>query len=386
MTEYDAATEGETGRRPDRRGAIRGRRRLPSGTRSRRFRRGLEQPVGAGDQGPARVRLLRAARRERRLPAVRTRPRTSTRARTDLGLVEHVASNDDIAVVLDRYEAQLSGRSGRSSRRSRCRPARRRLPVPGLLGREDASPSAWARRQEGRPLVGDPSAASTEARGRPPIRHLFLENVDRLLKSPTGQRGRDFAVMLASLADLGYEVEWRVVNAADYGFPQKRRRVFIIGRLGRRDDSPQDQLLTIGRPGRALPARARGTFDWAPIALDRDIKVVSDDVRPRRATRRRSGTPASCGSRPDGRGAGVWTDGRRARLRTVDARSSRTSSKPTRTCRSSSSSTTRTSAKWQFLKGAKSLTRISRSTGLEYTYDEGRSRSPTRSTGRRGPS
>lgn len=58
---------------------------------------------------------------------------------------------------------------------------------------------------------------------------LMLENVDRLLKSPAGQRGRDFAVMLASLADLGYIVEWRIVNAADYGFPQRRRRVFIMG-------------------------------------------------------------------------------------------------------------------------------------------------------------
>lgn len=59
--------------------------------------------------------------------------------------------------------------------------------------------------------------------------YLFLENVDRLLKSPVKQRGKDFAVMLASLSDLGYAVEWRVVNAADYGFPQRRRRVFIIG-------------------------------------------------------------------------------------------------------------------------------------------------------------
>ncbi len=58
---------------------------------------------------------------------------------------------------------------------------------------------------------------------------LFLENVDRLLKSPAAQRGRDFAIILACLADLGYMVEWRVVNAADYGFPQRRRRVFIIG-------------------------------------------------------------------------------------------------------------------------------------------------------------
>lgn len=58
---------------------------------------------------------------------------------------------------------------------------------------------------------------------------VFLENVDRLLKSPSKQRGRDFAVMLRTLGDLGYLVEWRVVNAADYGFPQRRIRVFIVG-------------------------------------------------------------------------------------------------------------------------------------------------------------
>jgi DNA (cytosine-5)-methyltransferase 1 len=58
--------------------------------------------------------------------------------------------------------------------------------------------------------------------------YVLLENVDRLLKSPTSQRGRDFAVMLASLSELGYIVEWRVINAADYGMPQRRRRVFIL--------------------------------------------------------------------------------------------------------------------------------------------------------------
>ena len=57
---------------------------------------------------------------------------------------------------------------------------------------------------------------------------VMLENVDRLLKSPTSQRGRDFAVMLASLSELNYVVEWRVINAADYGMPQRRRRVFIL--------------------------------------------------------------------------------------------------------------------------------------------------------------
>lgn len=59
-------------------------------------------------------------------------------------------------------------------------------------------------------------------------KYLMLENVDRLLKSPSKQRGRDFAVMLASLNNLGYAVEWRVINAADYGMPQRRRRVFFL--------------------------------------------------------------------------------------------------------------------------------------------------------------
>lgn len=58
--------------------------------------------------------------------------------------------------------------------------------------------------------------------------YVLLENVDRLLKSPSKQRGRDFAIMLASFRDAGYNLEWRVINAADYGFVQRRRRVFIF--------------------------------------------------------------------------------------------------------------------------------------------------------------
>ena len=59
--------------------------------------------------------------------------------------------------------------------------------------------------------------------------YIFFENVDRLLNSPATQRGRDFAIILASLADLGYIVEWRIINAADYGMPQRRRRTYIVG-------------------------------------------------------------------------------------------------------------------------------------------------------------
>ena len=57
---------------------------------------------------------------------------------------------------------------------------------------------------------------------------VFLENVDRLTKSPAKQRGRDFGIMLKCLDALGYAVEWRIINAADYGFPQRRRRTYIF--------------------------------------------------------------------------------------------------------------------------------------------------------------
>ncbi len=59
-------------------------------------------------------------------------------------------------------------------------------------------------------------------------KYLILENVDRLLKSPASQRGRDFAIILSSLNALGYAVEWRVIDASEYGMPQRRKRVFIL--------------------------------------------------------------------------------------------------------------------------------------------------------------
>lgn len=61
---------------------------------------------------------------------------------------------------------------------------------------------------------------------QPPF--VLLENVDRLLRSPSTQRGRDFGIMLRTFMDNNYSIEWRVINAAEYGFPQKRRRVFIF--------------------------------------------------------------------------------------------------------------------------------------------------------------
>lgn len=107
--------------------------------------------------------------------------------------------------------------------------------------------------------------------------HVLLENVDRLLKSPASQRGRDFAVMLASLADLGYAVEWRVINAADYGMPQRRRRVFIVGHhkrtpLGRQLFQLKDAepwLVQDGLFAEAFPADPKGAY--TSFALKGDL-------------------------------------------------------------------------------------------------------------------
>lgn len=61
---------------------------------------------------------------------------------------------------------------------------------------------------------------------KPPF--VLLENVDRLIKSPSKQKGKAFGIMLRCFYEQGYSVEWRVINAAQYGFPQKRKRVFIF--------------------------------------------------------------------------------------------------------------------------------------------------------------
>jgi DNA (cytosine-5)-methyltransferase 1 len=93
-----------------------------------------------------------------------------------------------------------------------------------------------------------------------PTKYLLLENVDRLLISPAKNRGRDFAIILQSLNELDYCVEWRVVNAADFGFPQRRKRVFILAyhkstKLYKlmTKTTPKDYLLDEGVLARALP-------------------------------------------------------------------------------------------------------------------------------------
>ena len=111
--------------------------------------------------------------------------------------------------------------------------------------------------------------------GKNKPKFLILENVDRLIKSPVNKRGRDFAVMLASLNDLGYTVEWRIINAAEYGLPQRRRRVFIVGYLNnteiekqRKKATPIDWIESNGVLGNGFPCNSKELQDEFEIKGD----------------------------------------------------------------------------------------------------------------------
>ena len=116
--------------------------------------------------------------------------------------------------------------------------------------------------------------------------YLFLENVDRILKSPVSQRGRDFAIILASLSDLGYIVEWRNINAADYGMPQRRRRTYIlayhntsnISRYIRNNlENIHDWITTNGTIAKAFPVKPiNHILDRNEFKIEGNLAEVSD--------------------------------------------------------------------------------------------------------------
>lgn len=115
-------------------------------------------------------------------------------------------------------------------------------------------------------------------------KYLFLENVDRLLISPSGQRGRDFAIILKSLADLDYVVEWRVINAADYGMPQRRRRIFIMAYHKSspiyhqiKDASPEEWITNEGTIANAFPIIKDNILFPNEFELIGDIVDISEN-------------------------------------------------------------------------------------------------------------
>ena len=120
-----------------------------------------------------------------------------------------------------------------------------------------------------------------EEKGENRPNYIFLENVDRIINSPATQRGRDFAIILASLSDLGYIVEWRVINAADYGMPQRRRRTYIVGYrkdsvVANQIDDANNWLFYDGVMAKSFPfVQKKSTI--SQFEIEGTIKEVSDN-------------------------------------------------------------------------------------------------------------
>jgi len=111
---------------------------------------------------------------------------------------------------------------------------------------------------------------------KPPF--VLLENVDRLLKSPASRRGRDFAVMLKTFDELGYGVQWRVLNAGEYGMPQKRKRVFIFAYLKstKYANAVSSDELTTCLFNIAFPLQEIGALAKTDLNAYEDILAVSN--------------------------------------------------------------------------------------------------------------
>lgn len=114
---------------------------------------------------------------------------------------------------------------------------------------------------------------------------VLLENVDRLLKSPASQRGRDFGIILSCLAKLGYNAEWRVINAAEYGAGQRRRRVFIFAysnatKYSKKISSIDAQkiILTDGFFAKTFPVEKEISIRESDVNID-DLADLSDGYK-----------------------------------------------------------------------------------------------------------
>lgn len=206
---------------------------------------------------------------------------------------------------------------------------------------------------------------------RPPF--VLLENVDRLLKSPADQRGRDFAIILSCLAQLGYVAEWRVVNAADYGFPQRRRRVFLyahrLDHCGFRWH-PVRRLYKDGVMAKALPVKSPGKErSRALLAPDPSLEL---DANPYAVSETfgvglRTSPFENAGVMIEGR---VWTEkvesNYRGKPHTLGEVVARTKHVPEHFFISPDRI-----ENWEYLKGPKREPRTDKVTGHQYFYSEG---------------
>ena len=197
-------------------------------------------------------------------------------------------------------------------------------------------------------------------------RFIFLENVDRLLKSPSNQRGRDFAVMLKTLGDEGYLIEWRVVNAAEYGFPQRRIRVFIVATKRKKGDrklNPGTYLAKDGILARALPIQK-----ITELLDEVDLTQEADEI----SSRFNKGK-----DRSPFLNSGVYVDGvaytvkSQAKLAT-SAKVLGDVLQPDSQVPDEYWVEEKRLKEWKYLKGAKSIERTHKGSGATYNYAEGK--------------
>lgn len=200
-------------------------------------------------------------------------------------------------------------------------------------------------------------------------KYLLLENVDRLLGSPAKQRGRDMAILLRSLSDLGYAVEWRVVNAADYGMPQRRKRVFILGCHTTSPLFDRFQGMLTSEAGlhdgilqEAFPVSA-STRDESRFELNDRIDRISAAFN---AVGGKSPFK-ECGAMVNGKVLTARVDPRFAGTRVTLGELL----KPSAEIPAEFFIPRAEVPKWRALKNAKREERISRSTGFKYSYSEG---------------
>lgn len=209
-----------------------------------------------------------------------------------------------------------------------------------------------------------------EEKGERRPNYLMLENVDRLLNSPAKQRGRDFAIILSSLSSLGYTVEWRIINAADYGMPQRRRRTYIVAyhqgtKLAKQFVSMEDKFEWVLKHG-VMPQ----AFSCTPkidktysFEISNDIADVSDNFN-----KGKKESPF--------KNSGVMSNGYVYTLDTIPQYNGSYITLgdilvdeclvPNEFFISDEDL-----PKWEYQKGSKSLKRINKTTGFEYNYSEG---------------
>ena len=198
--------------------------------------------------------------------------------------------------------------------------------------------------------------------------YLLFENVDRLLKSPASQRGRDFAIILASLNDLGYTVEWRIINAADYGMPQRRKRTYIIGyksdlAMTQQIDNPLEWILSKGIMAQAFPLSIDYKNQPTSFHIEGDLSIVSSSFN-----KGKKDSPFE--------NVGIMKN---REVTTLEAKAKYDG--PLLTLGDILLDDKEVPAeffipeeevpRWEYLKGSKTEKRVNKTTGYEYNYSEG---------------